>query len=40
MLVNGVGVCLQAPIEAILKVDLGGTAVLLEEVEKLLKKVV
>ena len=35
MLVNGAGVSpSQAPIEAILKVDLYGTAVLLEEVGK------
>lgn len=38
MLVNGAGVSpSQAPIEAILKVDLYGTAVLLEEVEKVIK---
>ena len=37
MLVNGAGVSpSQAPIEAILKVDLYGTAVLLEEVEKVI----
>ena len=39
MLVNGAGVSpSQAPIEAILKVDLYGTAVLLEEVGKVIKK--
>lgn len=39
MLVNAVGVSpSQAPIEAILKVDLYGTAVLLEEVGKIIKK--
>ena len=39
MLVNGAGVSpSQAPIEAILKVDLYGTAVLLEEVERSSKK--
>ncbi|MGG7057853.1 SDR family oxidoreductase [Clostridium nigeriense] len=38
MLVNGAGVSpSQAPIEAILKVDLYGTAVLLEEVGKVIK---
>ena len=37
MLVNGAGVSpSQAPIEAILKVDLYGTAVLLEEVGKVI----
>ena len=37
MLVNGAGVSLsQAPVEAILKVDLYGTAVLLEEVGKVI----
>ncbi|WRK52520.1 hypothetical protein SD457_19545 [Coprobacillaceae bacterium CR2/5/TPMF4] len=41
MLVNGAGVSpSQAPIRAILKVDLYGTAVLLEEVGKVIKKVV
>ena len=41
MLVNGAGVSpSQAPIEAILKVDLYGTAVLLEEVGKSSKKAV
>ena len=39
MLVNAAGVSpSQAPIEAILKVDLYGTAVLLEEVGKVIKK--
>ena len=39
MLVNGAGVSpSQAPIEAILKVDLYGTAVLLEEVGKVIEK--
>lgn len=39
MLVNGAGVSpSQAPIEAILKVDLYGTAVLLEEVGKVIKE--
>lgn len=39
MLVNAAGVSpSQAPIEAILKVDLYGTAVLLEEVGKIIKK--
>lgn len=39
MLVNGAGVSpSQAPIESILKVDLYGTAVLLEEVGKVIKK--
>lgn len=39
MLVNAAGVSpSQAPIEAILKVDLYGTAVLLEEVEKVIKE--
>ena len=39
MLVNGAGVSpSQAPIEAILKVDLYGTAVLLEEVGKVITK--
>lgn len=39
MLVNGAGVSpSQAPIEAILNVDLYGTAVLLEEVGKVIKK--
>lgn len=39
MLVNGAGVSpSQAPIEAILKVDLYGTAVLLEEVGKVISK--
>lgn len=39
MLVNGVGVSpSQAPVEAILKVDLYGTAVLLEEVGKVIAK--
>lgn len=39
MLVNAAGVSSsQAPIEAILKVDLYGTAVLLEEVRKVIKK--
>ena len=39
MLVNAAGVSLsQAPIEAILKVDLYGTAVLLEEVGKVIKE--
>ena len=39
MLVNGAGVSpSQAPIEAILKVDLYGTAVLLEEVGKVIKQ--
>ncbi len=39
MLVNAAGVSpSQAPIEAILKVDLYGTAVLLEEVGKMIKK--
>ena len=39
MLVNGAGVSpSQAPIEAILKVDLYGAAVLLEEVGKVIKK--
>lgn len=38
MLINSAGVSpSQAPIEAILKVDLYGTAVLLEEVEKVIK---
>lgn len=41
MLVNAAGVSpSQAPIEAILKVDLYGTAVLLEEVGKVIKKAV
>ena len=39
MLINGAGVSpSQAPIEAILKVDLYGTAVLLEEVGKVIKE--
>ena len=39
MLVNGAGVSpSQAPVEAILKVDLYGTAVLLEEVGKVIAK--
>ena len=39
MLINGAGVSpSQAPIEAILKVDLYGTAVLLEEVGKVIEK--
>lgn len=39
MLVNAAGVSpSQAPVEAILKVDLYGTAVLLEEVGKIIKK--
>lgn len=39
MLVNAAGVSpSQAPIEVILKVDLYGTAVLLEEVGKVIKK--
>ncbi len=39
MLVNGAGVSpSQAPVEAILKVDLYGTAVLLEEIGKVIKK--
>lgn len=39
MLVNGAGVSpSQAPVEAILKVDLYGTAVLLEEVGKVIEK--
>ena len=39
MLVNGAGVSpSQAPIEAILKVDLYGTAVLLEEVGKVISE--
>lgn len=39
MLINAAGVSpSQAPIEAILKVDLYGTAVLLEEVGKVIKK--
>ena len=38
MLINAAGVSpSQAPIEAILKVDLYGTAVLLEEVGKVIK---
>ena len=40
MLVNAAGVSpSQAPVEAILKVDLYGTAVLLEEVGKVIKEV-
>lgn len=40
MLINSAGVSpSQAPIEVILKVDLYGTAVLLEEVGKVIKKV-
>lgn len=39
MIVTGAGVSpSQVPIEAILKVDLYGTAVLLEEVGKVIKK--
>lgn len=39
MLVNAAGVSpSQAPVEVILKVDLYGTAVLLEEVGKVIKK--